>query len=583
MKVTYDMLKLLSYLKPYRLQVALVLVLVFLQSLSELYLPTLMADIVDRGVVTGDSSYIWQIGGIMLLVTLVGGACAVGGSYWSAKSASGMARDLRGEVFGHVERFSLQEFDRIGTASLITRTTNDITQVLSVMTMMMRVIVMAPMMCIGGIVMAASKDAPLSLVIILIVPFLALFIGIVFRKGGPLFRAMQTKLDHLGLVLREQLTGIRVIRSFNRDDYERERFDQANKDLTDTAIRVNRLMAVMMPFMLLVMNGASLAIIWFGGIRIENGQMQVGELIAFTQYAWQIMFALVFASMMLVMIPRAAASWTRIREVLEMTPSLTDHTEADSGKRPAGKPSVEFKGVTFRYPGAEMAALADISFTAEAGQLTAIIGGTGSGKSTLVNLVPRFYDVSGGQVLVGGVDVREMTQAELRARIGLVPQKALLFTGSVADNIRYGKEDATDAEVRHAASIAQAADFIGELEGGYDAEIAQGGGNLSGGQKQRLSIARALVRKPDVYLFDDSFSALDYKTDAKLRQALKRETGGAAMLVVAQRISTVMDADRIVVLDEGRVAGVGTHRELLQSCEVYREIALSQLSEEEIA
>jgi ATP-binding cassette, subfamily B, multidrug efflux pump len=575
------MMKLLSYLKPYRFQVILVLVLVFLQSLSELYLPTLMADIVDRGVVHGDSAYIWQIGAFMLLVTLIGGACAVGASYWASKSASGTARDLRSRVFGHVERFSLEEFDRIGTASLITRTTNDITQVLSVMTMMMRVIVMAPMMCIGGIIMAASKDAPLSIVIIAVVPALALFIALVFRKGGPLFRAMQTKLDHLGLVLREQLTGIRVIRSFNRNEYERERFDKANMDLTDTSIQVNRLMAFMMPVMLLVMNVASLAIIWFGGIRIENGQMQVGELIAFIQYAWQIMFALVFASMMLVMIPRAAASWTRIREVLEMDPSLTD--DGESARMTGGKPSVEFRNVTFRYPGAEMAALENISFTAEAGQMTAVIGGTGSGKSTLMNLIPRFYDVSEGQVLLGGVDVRRTTQENLRARIGLVPQKALLFSGTVADNIRYGKQEASEEEIRHAASVAQAADFIGELEGGYDAMISQGGGNLSGGQKQRLSIARALVRRPDVYVFDDSFSALDYKTDARLRQALRSETNGAAVLVVAQRISTVMDADRIIVLDDGRVAGIGTHRELLQSCEVYREIALSQLSEEEIA
>jgi ATP-binding cassette, subfamily B, multidrug efflux pump len=575
------MMKLLSYLRPYRVQVILVLVLVFMQSLSELYLPTLMADIVDRGVVHGDSTHIWQIGAFMLLVTLIGGACAVGASYWASRSASGCARDLRSRVFGHVERFSLEEFDRIGTASLITRTTNDITQVLSVMTMMMRVIVMAPMMCIGGIIMAASKDAPLSVVIIAVVPALALFIAIVFRKGGPLFRAMQTKLDHLGLVLREQLTGIRVIRSFNRNDYESERFDKANLDLTDTSIRVNRLMAFMMPVVLLVMNVASLAIIWFGGIRIENDQMQVGELIAFIQYAWQIMFALVFASMMLTMIPRAAASWTRIREVLEMEPSLTDASA--SAQVTAGKPSVEFRNVTFRYPGAEMAALENISFTAEAGKMTAIIGGTGSGKSTLMNLIPRFYDVSEGQVLLGGVDVRETKQESLRERIGLVPQKAMLFTGTVADNIRYGKQTATDEEVRHAASVAQAADFIGELEGGYEAMISQGGGNLSGGQKQRLSIARALVRRPDVYVFDDSFSALDYKTDARLRQALRSETNGAAVLVVAQRISTVMDADRIIVLDDGRIAGIGTHRELLQSCGVYREIALSQLSEEEIA
>ncbi|WP_201317784.1 ABC transporter ATP-binding protein [Paenibacillus sp. EPM92] len=576
------MIKLLRFLRPYRRQVGLVLLLVFLQSIAELYLPTLMADIVDRGVVQGDTPYIWRIGGLMLLVAACGALCSVGASLWSAKSASGFARDLRSRLFGHVERFSLSEFDRLGTASLITRTTNDITQLNQVLTIMMRVMVMAPMMCIGGIVMAVSKDAALAMVIISVVPVLAGFIFLVFRKGGPLFKAVQTKLDKLSLVLREHLTGIRVIRSFNRIGHEQERFDRANRDLTNTAIQVNRIMAFMMPVMMLVLNFAGIAIIWFGGIRIDAGHMQIGDLIAFIQYAWQIMFSLVFASMMFIMIPRASASAARINEVLSMMPDIRD---ADGGKRSAGsaRPSVEFRNVSFRYPGAEMQALSNISFATHAGEVTAIIGGTGSGKSTLVHLIPRFYDVEEGQVLVGGIDVRELTQESLRAQIGLVPQKALLFTGTIADNIRFGKEQATDEEVRRAAEIAQAFEFIRGMKDGYDSPISQGGANVSGGQKQRLSIARALVRKPGIYVFDDSFSALDFKTDAKLREALRAETADACVILVAQRVSTVIDADRIIVLDEGRIVGMGTHRELLQTSDVYREIVASQLSEEEIA
>ncbi len=576
------MIKLLRFLRPYRRQVGLVLLLVFLQSIAELYLPTLMADIVDRGVVQGDTPYIWRIGGLMLLVAACGALCSVGASLWSAKSASGFARDLRSRLFGHVERFSLSEFDRLGTASLITRTTNDITQLNQVLTIMMRVMVMAPMMCIGGIVMALSKDAALAMVIISVVPVLAGFIFLVFRKGGPLFKAVQTKLDKLSLVLREHLTGIRVIRSFNRIGHEQERFDRANRDLTNTAIQVNRIMAFMMPVMMLVLNFAGIAIIWFGGIRIDAGHMQIGDLIAFIQYAWQIMFSLVFASMMFIMIPRASASAARINEVLSMMPDIRD---ADGGKRSAGsaRPSVEFRNVSFRYPGAEMQALSNISFATHAGEVTAIIGGTGSGKSTLVHLIPRFYDVEEGQVLVGGIDVRELTQESLRAQIGLVPQKALLFTGTIADNIRFGKEQATDEEVRRAAEIAQASEFIRGMKDGYDSPISQGGANVSGGQKQRLSIARALVRKPGIYVFDDSFSALDFKTDAKLREALRAETADACVILVAQRVSTVIDADRIIVLDEGRIVGMGTHRELLQTSDVYREIVASQLSEEEIA
>jgi ATP-binding cassette subfamily B protein len=575
------MIRLFRFLKPFTLPVVLVLVFVFLQTMSELYLPTLMADIVDKGIVQADTTYIWQIGVYMLLVAAGGALCSILAAYVSSRVATGYGKNLRHQVFEHAEHFSLQEFDKIGTASLITRATNDITQVQQVLIMMLRLMVMAPMMCIGGIVMAISKDAQLTWVLAVVVPVLALAIVVIAMKGMPLFKSMQKKLDKLNLVLREGLTGIRVIRSFNRVDHEKQRFHEANSDLTDVAIRVNRIMAFMMPIMMLVMNFATIAIIWFGGIRIDNGDMQVGNLMAFIQYAMQIMFSLLMLSMMFVMIPRASASAVRINEVLDMKPDITDPTQAKHPSALHG--TVEFRNVTFSYPGAEQAALSDVSFTAKPGQVTAIIGGTGSGKSTLISLIPRFYDTNGGQVLVNGVDVRDQTQQALRARVGFVPQKAMLFTGTVADNIRFGKEEATEAEVEHAAHIAQASGFIGDMKDGYQSLISQGGTNVSGGQKQRLSIARALVRRPEIYIFDDSFSALDFKTDAKLRAALKNETTEATVLIVAQRVSTVMDADQIIVLEEGQIVGIGTHRELLDTSDVYREIVSSQLSEEEIA
>lgn len=575
------MTKLFRFLKPFRLPVLAVLVLVFFQSLSELYLPTLMADIVDIGVVNGDTPYIWKVGSFMLLVALGGMLCSIAASYFASRAATGFGKLLRGKVFNHVENFSLEEFDKLGTASLITRTTNDITQVQQVLIMILRMMVMAPMLCIGGIIMAVSKDPTLSLIFVVVLPVLALAIFLIARKGIPLFKAIQKKIDKLNLVMRENLTGIRVIRSFNRVQHEKMRFDQANYDLTDTSIKVNKIMAFMMPVMMLVMNLSSVAIIWFGGLRIEAEMMQVGDLMAFLQYAMQIMFSLVMVSMMFVMIPRASASAVRINEVLDMAPVIKD-TDAPAPVN-GQKGHVEFQNVSFSYPGAEKPAIQDISFAARPGEVTAIIGGTGSGKSTLINLIPRFYDVEEGRVLVNGTDVRDMSQHELRSKIGFVPQKAVLFTGTISDNIRYGKEDASDEEVRHAAEIAQAADFISKMEQGYDSPIAQGGSNVSGGQKQRLSIARALVRQAEIYIFDDSFSALDFKTDSKLRAALKQETGESTVIIVAQRVSTVLDADQIIVMDESRIAGIGKHQELMDTCEVYREIVLSQLSEEEIA
>lgn len=576
------MLKLFRFLKPYRWGVALVMALVLLQSLAELYLPTLMADIVNKGVVEGDHPYIWRIGGYMLLVTIGSAAFSIAASYFSSRIAMGFGRIVRSRLFTKVESFSLQEFDKVGTASLITRSTNDVNQVQQVLIMMMRLMIMAPMMCIGGLIMALSKDAKLTLVLAVAIPVLALTIFGIASRGIPLFRQIQKKIDKLNLVLRENLTGIRVIRSFNRLEYEKGRFRDANADLTNTAIRVNQIMAFMMPAMMLIMNFAQIAIIWYGGLRVGHGHMQVGDLMAFLQYAMQIMFSLLMLSMMFVMVPRASASATRINEVMAIEPAIRDAAAPSMESAPEGG-FIEFDNVVFSYPGAEQPALEGITFKAMPGEVTAIIGGTGSGKSTIVNLIPRFYDVDSGSIRIDGVDVRDYTQEQLRAKIGLVPQKAVLFTGTIEDNIRYGKEDASEEDIRRAADIAQASEFISQMPDGFRSSIAQGGTNVSGGQKQRLSIARALVRRPEIYLFDDSFSALDYKTDAKLRAALRGETANASVLIVAQRVSTIMDADRIIVLDEGKIAGIGNHKELMASCEVYREIVSSQLSEEEIA
>jgi ATP-binding cassette, subfamily B, multidrug efflux pump len=575
------MIRLARFLDPYRFSLIAVILLVFLQSLSDLYLPTLMANIVDIGIVKGNYSYILTIGGFMLVVAIGGALCAIGGSFLSSKIAVGFGQIIRAKLFSHVERFSLHEFDKFGAASLITRTTNDTTQVQQVYIIILRMMISAPLMAIGGIIMAVSKDAKLSLVLVGALPVLALAIWIITGNGIPLFQVMQKKLDKINLILDENLTGIRVIRSLNRQDHERNRFEDANRDLTDVSIKVNRIMAAMWPVMMLVMNFSSIAIVWFGGLRVSEGDMQIGNLMAFLQYSTQIMFAMLMVSMMFIMVPRAAASATRINEVLDVEPTMTDAEQVKQADKRRGY--VEFRDVAFSYPGAERPAIRNISFQARPGEVTAIIGGTGAGKSTLVNLMPRFYDIDSGAILVDGVDVRDMSQESLRAKIGLVPQKAVLFSGTVAENILYGKEDASDDDVRHAADTAQATEFISGMADGFDSEISQGGTNVSGGQKQRLSIARALVRRPEIYVFDDSFSALDFKTDARLRAALKHEIANSTVFIVAQRVSTVMDADQIIVLDEGQIAGIGTHRELMQTSEVYREIVSSQLSMEEIA
>ncbi|NLI89911.1 MAG: ABC transporter ATP-binding protein [Epulopiscium sp.] len=574
--------KVSKFLKPFTLPIIVVVILMFFQSLSELYLPKLMSDIVDYGIAQDDIGYILKVGGIMLLVAAIATLLTVGASYLSSKVASGFGRDLREEVFSHVENLSIEKFNEIGTSSLITRTTNDIDQIQQVLTISMRMMLRAPMMAIGGIVMAVSKDARLSMILLVAIPVVVLVIFLIARKGIPLFNLIQEKLDNLNLVLRESLSGIRVIRAFNQEDYEEERFDRVSTDLKDISVRANKIVGALMPAMMLLLNLTAISVIWFGGVRIQSGNMQVGDLMAFIQYVMQIMFSLVMMSMMFVMIPRAMVSVRRVNEVLEKLNEINDPINIkDDPRTDSNKGQVEFRDVTFRYQGAQDPVICNISFTAKPGETTAIIGGTGSGKTTLINMIPRFFDVTEGEVLVGGVNVKDIKQEDLRAKIGFVPQKTVLFSGTVAENIRYGKEDASDEEVRRAAHIAQASNFISNMKDGFDSRIAQGGTNISGGQNQRLSIARALVRKPEVYIFDDSFSALDFKTDGKLREALKEETKDSAMIIVAQRVATVMDAEQILVLHEGKIVGKGRHKELLESCKVYEEIVYSQLSKEE--
>ena len=585
------MIKLLKNLKPYTLAIIGVMVFIFLQSLSELFLPTLMSDIVDTGVVNGDINYIIRIGGWMILIAVIAMISSVLGSYLAAKVATGFGRDLRTKVFAKVESFSLEEFDEKGTSSLIIRTTNDITQIQKLVVTMLRMFLRAPLLFIGGIIMAVIKNAKLSLVFVVILPILVIIIFLIAKKSMFLFKSMQIKLDKLNLVLREYLTGIRVIRAFNREDYEKKRFHKANLDLTETAKRVNKLMAILMPLMMLIFNLTTVAIIWFGGIRINEGSMQVGDLIAFIQYASQILFSLIMVSMMLIMVPRASVSAIRINEVLDVEPKIKDPIIAEENKskikisrvsKKEKRGYLEFDEVSFCYQGAEEPAIEKISFKTSPGELTAIIGSTGSGKSTLINLIPRFYDVTSGRILVDGVDVRELTQKKLRAKIGLVPQKVVLFAGTIAENIGFGSNNLSRDEMVRAADISQASEFISTMKQGYDSKIAQGGTNISGGQKQRLAIARAFAKHPEIYIFDDSFSALDFKTGAKLRVAIKKETKNDTVLIIAQRVTTVMDADQIIVLDEGKIVGIGKHQDLLITCKAYREIVASQLSEEEL-
>ncbi len=573
---------LLKYLKPYTKLIIATIILLGIQAMSNLYLPNLNADIINNGVAKGDIDYIKRTGGFMLIVSLLLGICSISSMYLGSKTSMAFGRDLRKAIFYKVESFSQAELDKFGTPSLITRNTNDVHQVQMLIMMGLNLMIMAPIMAIGGVIMALRQDVVLSSSIVIIVPVMALIVWFLLKKATPLFRSIQVKIDRVNQVLREKLIGVRVIRAFVKNDYEARRFDEANKDLTRTMLRVNRIIALAMPSLTLVLNFANVTIIWFGAHRIDSGAMPIGNLTAFLTYVVQIMIAVMMAMGMFIMVPRAEASAERLAEVLKTEPSVKDPEKPIMSGEMEG--CIEFCNVEFAYPNAEEPVLKEISFAAIPGETTAVIGSTGCGKSTLVNLIPRFYDVTGGSILIDNVDIRNMPLRVLRDKIGFVPQKAFLFSGTIADNLRYGNKNATEEELWHALEVAQAKDFVMEMPGQLDALIEQGGTNVSGGQRQRLAIARALIKKPEIYVFDDSFSALDFKTDAKLRIALKKETLNSTVIIVAQRVSTIMDANRIIVLsDNGTIAGIGTHSELMGTCGIYSEIVYSQLSKEEIA
>ncbi len=601
-----------KYFSRYWLLITVTVLLVVVQAVISLYLPDLMSNIVDKGITKGDVDYIWKVGGQMLLYSLMSALAAIVGSYTSSIVSMGIGRDLRGAVFEKVNSFSLEEINKFSTASLITRTTNDVTQIQQATMMVLRMVAMAPVMAIGGIVMSVNKDAQLTSVLFISIPIMFAGLGLITWIVVPWFRSMQTKIDRLSLVLRERVTGIRVIRAFNKEEHEKKRFTEANNDLTNTALKINRVAALLFPYMMIVMNFTTILIIWFGAKQIDIGKLQVGQMMAVMQYVMQIMFSFIMISVIFIMLPRANVSANRIKEVLAVEPKVKDpylssatsdskngkdakNTRSAEGERfvnsawymKIGKSEnvkgvIEFDNVTFSYPGASEPVLENISFKALPGKVTAIIGSTGSGKSTLLNLIPRFYDVTSGSVKIDGVDVREFPLETLRKNIGYATQKAMIFSGTIRDNIRFGREWITDQMIEHAADIAQVMEFASKYPEGLDYYIDQSGLNLSGGQKQRVSIARAVAGRPKIYLFDDTFSALDFKTDANVRLRLFKETSDATVIIVAQRVATIMQADQIIVLEDGKVVGIGTHAELIENNEVYRDIVNSQLSREEI-
>lgn len=660
------MKKILKYLKPFKLMIFTIIIMVAVQSIGELYMPNLMSDIINNGIskveysidenalknaiVTGqipeltamleskgitkeylaqngdeviaslksndisaddsqdlksmsteeyklfqkmlsfgiieaknvsDMEYIKNVGTKMIIVAFVITGVTIIASYLSSKISMGYGKLLREKIFEKVTTFSQGDINKFGTPSLITRTTNDVTQVQNAVVMVLRMMIMVPIMCIGSIFMAINKDKTLSWILAVSVPVLFAILGIVMKKAVPLFKSLQVKLDKLNQIMREQLSGVKVIRAFDKDEYERKRFEKSNKDNIDTAIKVNRIISILMPAMTIILNFTTIAIVWFGAKRIDAGNMQIGDMMAFIQYAMHVLFSFVMATVMFVLLPRAFASGDRISEVLDVVPDIKNKEKITKNNNNEGV--VEFKNVNFKYPDSEGEfALENISFKTHPGKVTAIIGSTGSSKTTILNLISRYYDVTDGEILVDNVNVKDYALEDLRNRIGYVPQKAFLFSGTIKDNILYGKENATNEEVLHALEVAQISDYVSGLDEGIMSHVAQGGNNFSGGQKQRLSIARAIVRKPEIYIFDDSFSALDFKTDSKLREALKKETDNATFIIVAQRVSTIMDADQIIVLDEGKIKGIGNHKELLQNCDVYKEIVYSQLSKEEV-
>ncbi|RPE44121.1 ATP-binding cassette subfamily B protein [Streptomyces sp. Ag109_O5-1] len=570
-----------TYLRPYRKPISILVLLQFLQTCATLYLPTLNAHIIDNGVVKGDTDYILSFGALMIGISLAQVVCNIGAVYYGARTASALGRDVRAAVFDRVQSFSSREVGHFGAPSLITRTTNDVQQVQMLVLMAFTLMASAPIMCVGGIVLALGLDVPLSGVLVAVVPVLGISVTLIVRRLRPLFRAMQVRLDTVNRVLREQITGNRVIRAFVRDEYEQGRFGKANGDLTEMQLATGNMLALMFPIVMTTVNVSSIAVVWFGAHRIDSGQMAIGDLTAFLAYLMQIVMSVMMATFMFMMVPRAEVCAERIEEVLDTESSVVPPLAPVTELRRHGH--LEIRGVGFCYPGAEEPVLKAVDLVARPGEVTAVIGSTGSGKSTLLGLVSRLFDATDGQVLVDGESVSELDPKLLAKTVGLVPQKPYLFAGTVATNLRYGNPDATDGELWHALEVAQAKGFVEKLEGGLNAPIAQGGTNVSGGQRQRLAIARTLVQRPEIYLFDDSFSALDYATDAALRAALGRETAEATVVIVAQRVATIRDADRIVVLDEGRVVGTGRHRELMADNETYREIVLSQLTEAEAA
>ncbi|PJJ61574.1 ABC transporter ATP-binding protein [Compostimonas suwonensis] len=569
------------FLRPHWPLLVAVVAFQLVQSMASLYLPTLNADIIDNGVATGDTGYIMGVGGLMLLITLVQVAAAIAAVYFGAKAAMRVGRDIRSSVFHHVNEFSEREVSQFGAPSLITRTTNDVQQVQILVLMTCTMLVSAPILAVGGVVMALQQDVNLSWLLAVSVPVLLVAVGGIIIRTVPLFRKMQVRIDTVNRVLREQISGIRVVRAFVREDRETQRFAVANDELTDTALRVGRLMALMFPVVMLVLNVTSVAVLWFGASQIDAGTMEVGALTAFLSYIMQILMAVMMATFMAILIPRAAVCADRIHEVLATETSVRPPANPVSDFDTSGE--IDFRDVEFSYPGAEKPVLSDIDFTVAPGSTTAIIGSTGSGKTTLVHLLPRLFDATKGRVVVDGVAVADADPDALWARIGLVPQKPYLFTGTVESNLRYGRPDASEEELWQALETAQAADFVRAMPDGLDAPISQGGTNVSGGQRQRLAIARALVKKPQIYIFDDSFSALDLSTDARLRAALRKDVGDATLVIVAQRVSTIVDADQILVLEDGRIVGRGTHEELLEGNETYKEIVESQLTAEEAA
>ncbi|MCC0662255.1 ABC transporter ATP-binding protein [Clostridioides sp. ZZV14-6154] len=575
------MKKLIRFLKPYRILIVTMLIFTFLQTLGTLYIPTLTASIVNNGVVKGDIDYIVKTGVLMLIVAGITALSAVLVCKVSANLSSGFCRDIREAVFIKAQELSINDFNKIGTASMITRSTSDITLIGQSLFMFIELVLPAPIITISGLFLAYSIDRVMTIIIVVIMVLFMLFACLVGKRVIKLFKIMQTKMDNMNRVLREAVTGVRVIRAFNRTSFEKNRFDKTAVDYSQTAISINKIFAVLMPIVMLIMNLGIVSIIWFGGIRVSNGNMEIGHIMALVEYCILILFYLIMAVMVFMYIPRAGACADRVNQILDIVPEIVDGNNSENIISERGH--LVFKNVTFSYSESEEPVLSDITFETKSGEVTAIIGSTGSGKSTIANVIPRFFEIQEGEISINGQDVKNMSQKELRDKIGFVPQKAFLFSGTIEENIKYGKEDASIEEIKHAANIAQADEFISSMEDNYDSFVAQGGNNLSGGQKQRISIARALVRKPEIYIFDDSFSALDFKTDKKLRRALKDEIKDSTAIIIAQRISTIMDANQIIVLDEGKIVGIGKHRDLLRKCDVYKQIADSQLSKEELA